>query len=236
MALPSRYGIDKKINSMEGLGAYENGGKGSGNFGHSGRPGMIGGSGDGGESSKESTKLQKRILDLEDRISQVEKDFEGNKRTKIDTLHTKRALMEQLSQARLDWAVAKRKEGEVKEKSEKGQDEGSGKGGSRKSVSIKDIPRAIMEGYEISSSRYNDPSKMSIVITPKGNLNLLYDGKDVVTIGGNERLILEASRLGLLESDKKMKSVNGGKGSGNFGHAGRPGEVRRFWKWKRWCF
>lgn len=39
MALPTRYGINKNINSMEGLGAYENGGKGSGNFGHSGRPG-----------------------------------------------------------------------------------------------------------------------------------------------------------------------------------------------------
>lgn len=48
MALPSRYGIDKNMNSMEGLSAYENGGKGSGNFGHSGRPGEVGGSGDGG--------------------------------------------------------------------------------------------------------------------------------------------------------------------------------------------
>ena len=32
-----------------------NGGKGSGNFGHSGRPGMVGGSGDGHGSSKTST-------------------------------------------------------------------------------------------------------------------------------------------------------------------------------------
>ena len=47
MALPSKYGVDKKINSMEGLSAYENGGKGSGNFGHSGRPGEGGGSGNG---------------------------------------------------------------------------------------------------------------------------------------------------------------------------------------------
>lgn len=31
MALPDRYGIEKKLNSMEGLSAYENGGKGSGN-------------------------------------------------------------------------------------------------------------------------------------------------------------------------------------------------------------
>lgn len=55
MALPSKYGIDKKINSMEGLSAYENGGKGSGNFGHGGRPGKVGGSssgGSGGSSKK----------------------------------------------------------------------------------------------------------------------------------------------------------------------------------------
>lgn len=44
MALPSKYGIDKNMNSMEGLSAYENGGAGSGNFGHAGRPGKRGGS------------------------------------------------------------------------------------------------------------------------------------------------------------------------------------------------
>lgn len=45
--MPSRYGVDKSLNSLEGMSAYENGGKGSGNFGHSGRPGLVGGSGDG---------------------------------------------------------------------------------------------------------------------------------------------------------------------------------------------
>lgn len=45
MALPSNYGIEKNRNSMAGLSAYENGGPGSGNFGHAGRPGLIGGSG-----------------------------------------------------------------------------------------------------------------------------------------------------------------------------------------------
>lgn len=47
MAMPQRYGIEKKINSIEGLRAYENGGKGSGNFGHAGRPGKVGGSSSG---------------------------------------------------------------------------------------------------------------------------------------------------------------------------------------------
>lgn len=65
MALPSRYGIDKKINSMEGLSAYENGGKGSGNFGHSGRPGQVGGSGDGtGETIDEKIKRAEEYAEI----------------------------------------------------------------------------------------------------------------------------------------------------------------------------
>lgn len=44
MAMIQRYGVEKNINSMAGLSAYENGGKGSGNFGHKGRPGEVGGS------------------------------------------------------------------------------------------------------------------------------------------------------------------------------------------------
>lgn len=56
MALPSRYSIEKKINSMEGLSAYENGGKGSGNFGHAGRPGEKGGSAPSGSSHSTVSK------------------------------------------------------------------------------------------------------------------------------------------------------------------------------------
>ena len=66
MALPSKYSISKKLNSMDGLSAYENGGSGSGNFGHSGRPGKVGGSGSGQGSSKkreEDTKAVERIFD-----------------------------------------------------------------------------------------------------------------------------------------------------------------------------
>ena len=42
-------------NSLDGWGEFshvDNGGKGSGNFGHGGRPGQVGGSGKGGKSSK----------------------------------------------------------------------------------------------------------------------------------------------------------------------------------------
>ena len=69
MALITSYGIHKDRNSMEGLAAYENGGKGSGNFGHSGRPGEVGGSapsGNGGASgsSKGGEKKKYTKADL----------------------------------------------------------------------------------------------------------------------------------------------------------------------------
>lgn len=47
------------VPTINGFKEYDNGGKGSGNFGHSGRPGEVGGSGDGrggSESTSEKTK------------------------------------------------------------------------------------------------------------------------------------------------------------------------------------
>ena len=49
--MPIKYGVDKSLNSTEGLSAYQNGGPGSGNFGHSGREGQVGGSAPRGVSA-----------------------------------------------------------------------------------------------------------------------------------------------------------------------------------------
>ena len=74
MALPSKYGIDKKINSMEGLSAYENGGKGSGNFGHAGRPGERGGSGKGGRPTyldkMSDSEIKKEMKSLQEDLDE----------------------------------------------------------------------------------------------------------------------------------------------------------------------
>ena len=78
MSLPSKYGIDKNINSMAGLSAYENGGKGSGNFGHSGRPGERGGSGSG----QGSMKMPERAEDSHDwfkSVKEVQDDYKARK-------------------------------------------------------------------------------------------------------------------------------------------------------------
>lgn len=51
MGLPIK---NTKLNTIEGIDTFYNGGKGSGNFGHSGRPGKVGGSAPSGSGSSQS--------------------------------------------------------------------------------------------------------------------------------------------------------------------------------------
>ena len=62
------YNIKKNINDFAPYGTLLNGGKGSGNFGHAGRPGKVGGSGKGSSS------------DSDDTDSSVQKDIDNAKR------------------------------------------------------------------------------------------------------------------------------------------------------------
>lgn len=75
MALPERYGIDKKINSMAGLSAYQNGGPGSGDFGHGGRPGKVGGSSKGTSATPTTASEDKQDFDAEGYTSST-KEFD----------------------------------------------------------------------------------------------------------------------------------------------------------------
>ena len=65
----------------------------------------------------------------------------------------------------------------------------------------------LIDTYKISDNSYTDTSKMSIVVTPKGNWNLRYDGKDVSTISGQrnimDRKTLEAAGIKFEESKKR---------------------------------
>ena len=64
MALPTKHTM---LNEMEGLDTFYNGGKGSGNFGHAGRPGKVGGSSSGsiaGENTSSSSEHKELKLAL----------------------------------------------------------------------------------------------------------------------------------------------------------------------------
>lgn len=89
MALPSNYGIEKNRNSMAGLSAYENGGPGSGNFGHAGRPGKRGGSGKGGavSSTGDSADLDRKIKEAERRLYDIQDEIDGEADFGGDTSH-----------------------------------------------------------------------------------------------------------------------------------------------------
>ena len=84
MAIPTRQ---VKFNEIADLDTFYNGGKGSGNFGHSGRPGEVGGSGKGKEdlsNKKSEIKLEQagiesRIEGLSKRIKALEKGMKKDK-------------------------------------------------------------------------------------------------------------------------------------------------------------
>lgn len=66
---------------MAGLSAYENGGKGSGNWGHAGRPGEIGGSASSGEIKEEVLeKAKEAVKEMDEEwsatLKQIDDEYE----------------------------------------------------------------------------------------------------------------------------------------------------------------
>lgn len=108
MALPSIYGIEKKINSMEGLSAYENGGKGSGNFGHAGRPGKVGGSSKesgvfGSDDDRKRSIARFRDNDMEHReMSYVVRAVRKGKTVSLEDVENEPAIKEAFEKSKFD--------------------------------------------------------------------------------------------------------------------------------------
>lgn len=182
MALPSKYGIDKKINSMEGLSAYENGGKGSGNFGHSGRPGEVGGSGG------EKTQLQ-RAAEAEATAGKVGY-FAGLQY--VDEIYKEKSgkMKDDLSRLK-----------EVKDRD--GYVDANDPAHNR----LDEIKGQLARAKELVGSDVQDAQRAKIE-----KLEKLVDDIENITGWKNS-------------TDRTETLLNGGKGSGNWGHAGRPGEI-----------
>ena len=182
MALPSKYSIDKKINSMEGLGAYENGGKGSGNFGHSGRPGEVGGSGSG------KTQLQ-RAAEAEATSGKVG-HFAGLQY--IDEIYKEKLGKIKDDLSRLKEVKDRYGYVDANDPAHNRLDELKGQLARAKELAGSNVPEAQQTKFE--------------------KLGKLVDEIEEITGWRNS-------------TDGAETLLNGGKGSGNWGHAGRPGEI-----------
>lgn len=66
------------------------------------------------------------------------------------------------------------------------------------------VERRALSLLRVSSSRYNDASKITVQSTPKGNWRLYYDGKDTGMTVGRRELNGEAlDEAGML--DRRMR-------------------------------
>lgn len=245
-----------------------NGGKGSGNFGHSGRPGEIGGSAPSGASSglegfsdEEKIKYYKaRLADEEKaRAKAIERGVSEEKASKLFD-KTIDSLKEDIAKAE---GANKPKEIKGGTKAEKeaiksligAYDEDRGFAGVLEDAKAAGLPgdsnyqKAVrwVEGggaavyyddvYEDLKSIYGEKFKESTYKTKSGDWKYkdgepyvwtIYKAKLAKAIA--DELDKEGNSMSLYESlsmklNELEKALNGGKGSGNFGHAGRPGEV-----------
>ena len=268
MALPSKYGIDKKTNSMEGLSAYENGGKGSGNFGHVGRPGEIGGSASEGgatglakakEIAKDDKQWQKLLGDIAERAEQIKSDtggrgtlegtlaYEKIPKKIIDTLDLTnnptssqaQAIAEVLAKEgitgkpekaktereehikQIDKIIGSEKitEGKTKAEDDKNYKKLEKDIREIKKILAKEKSRENFGQEEIRKLRdkYSDYMSGNWSVTERFQRSMrdFEDWADNYVNNSLENVI----------TDAVIKALNGGKGSGNFGHSGRPGEV-----------
>ena len=167
----------------------ENGGEGSGNFGHDGRPGEVGGSAPAGSNpttSSESENVSSKIKKLEDffDVFTSSRDYKGTGENKIIKEGATKGYLTLIDKA------------EAISKGEKLDDK-------NKSLLLHNIDR-VMAGL-------NDKRKTATDAQRK-----VYDDAEQALRDIQDELVKEENSF-LVE--------NGGKGSGNYGHAGRPGKV-----------
>lgn len=249
-----------RVNHLETL---LNGGRGSGNFGHSGRPGLIGGSGKGGvdseapaypkiavsEEQKTEFERAKRILG-KDVAETVGFDVPNRFKTLIDadgkmysydsmtgelrdTAEGKEIYSEEYKKALADdgWSRYEIKGAEIKKKLK-------GYGINTEGLSVS----KQRGGYSVAWYVSGDGTKTDLrtvekILRTKLESYEVDERTGEILLGGNTYVFVtdthkyESSVSGQtlnsvkLYVDELAKIVNGGKGSGNFGHSGRPGKV-----------
>ena len=234
----SSYSIKKLNNKLDSLIKALNGAKGSGNFGHAGRPGKVGGSGPGnGMSTKSDSILHDTVKQMADIYSTMNKR-EGYKYSSSEDLVLKQGKF---------FTPEKRPEN-----IELGSKKECFANASKLALERSDL--TYVEGYAMINDRLPLPIAHAWCVDKKGRvIDNTWEKPGVSYFGVPFKTSYLAKKLsetgvyGILSGSvgtsdflkdgvpsegianiKKQKNaivVNGGKGSGNFGHAGRPGEV-----------
>lgn len=218
--------------------AVYNGGKGSGNFGHSGRPGEVGGSGSGKFSKGDEVTFYQYGENHKGRI--IRKISEKEKQDRADLNNPNAGDYYEVETGSGDF-VSKSIvwEGRIK-KVEKQSKEKKGSGEvSLKGKSLYEKVHMIEAGDEVHiTPKDNLPNfdrKIKVDYIQDGTIHYgsseTSDGytypawaiKDITKIVRKKKNSIYAELSRRLDEIEKM--INGGKGSGNFGHSGRPGEV-----------
>ena len=202
---------DRLDRLTEAVKKYQNGGKGSGNFGHAGRPGERGGSASegtggsekGGQSSAEKVKagLAKakergfQTLEAKDEdLLGVKPSLEANYDRRTSEEKGKYKLNEKIK--------------ELKDKLARGE-----------TVAVR-AKLAKLNAEIDSDVEWDD--KTQIRGQKAYDAMSEWDDDDIVAIKLSPSGLTSYKKLKNSMSDK---ITNGGKGSGNFGHSGRPGEI-----------
>lgn len=234
----SSYSIKKLNNKLDSLIKALNGAKGSGNFGHAGRPGKVGGSGPGnGMSTKSDSMLYDTVKQMADIFTTMNKR-EGYKYSSSEDLVLKQGKF---------FTPEKRPEN-----IELGSKKECFANASKLALERSDL--TYVEGYAMINDRLPLPIAHAWCVDKKGRvIDNTWEKPGVSYFGVPFKTSYLAKKLsetgvyGILSgsvgtsdflkdgvpsegiaSIKKQKNavvVNGGKGSGNFGHTGRPGEV-----------
>ena len=234
----SSYSIKKLNNKLDSLIKALNGAKGSGNFGHAGRPGKVGGSGPGnGMSTKSDSILHDTVKQMADIYSTMNKR-EGYKYSSSEDL------------------VLKQGKFFTPEKRPENIELGSKKEcfANASKLALKRSDLTYVEGYAMINDRLPLPIAHAWCVDKKGRvIDNTWEKPGVSYFGVPFKTSYLAKKLsetgvyGILSGSvgtsdflkdgvpsegianiKKQKNaivVNGGKGSGNFEHSGRPGKV-----------
>ena len=197
--------MEKKINkfapygTLEGGEKVENGGRGSGNFGHAGRPGEVGGSASGYGSSKQARRVKK---------------IEDSKALKAEE---DRRMKEEMDKDLAEFRAEQKKEYDRIAKLPKLE----GKTKLTDAIKQKGLDKYGMSDEELVSRLSEDYLGSDYIAD-----DFLEDVQYYIDrIRAEDKALMRAAKEEFGFNSATQKVENGGRGSGNFGHAGRPGEV-----------